>query len=84
MTDKELKKLKRNELLEIMIELENENMELKNKLAVAEAELESRKISINKAGSIAEAALALNGVFEVVQRAADQYLENVKELSGEQ
>ena len=29
-------------------------------------------------GSIAEAALKLNGIFEVAQKAADQYLENVK------
>lgn len=82
MTDKELRKLKRNELLEIMIELEKENMELKKRLEAAESELESRRIALSEVGSIAEAALALNDVFDAAQRAADQYIENVKERFG--
>ena len=82
MTDKELRKLKRNELLEIMIELEKENIELKKRLEAAESELESRKIALSEVGSIAEAALALNDVFGAAQRAADQYIENVKERFG--
>jgi hypothetical protein len=35
---------------------------------------------LDKAGSIAEAALQLNDVFELAQKAADQYLENVKKI----
>lgn len=43
----------------------------------------SRRIELEKAGSIAEASLRLNGVFEAAQKAADQYLENLRRLSEE-
>ena len=76
-TDKELKKLKRADLLEMLLDVTKEAEELKAKLAEAEAKLAQRDIAINTSGSVAEAALKLNGVFEAAQRAADQYLENV-------
>ena len=38
---------------------------------------------LNKAGSIAEAALQLNGVFQAAEAAAAQYLENIQRLSSE-
>ena len=41
-----------------------ENDQLKNRLEQAEAQLRDRKIAINNAGSLAEAALSLNGVFQ--------------------
>ena len=81
MTDKELKKLKRVELLEMLIEQSKENEELKSKLKEAEEKLESRDIMIKQSGSIAEAALKLNGVFEAAERAVEQYLENVKRIN---
>lgn len=40
---------------------------------------ESRIIELEEAGSIAEAALKLNGVFEAAQKAADQYIYNLKQ-----
>ena len=39
---------------------------------------------LKNAGSIAEAALALNGVFESADKAAAQYLENIKRCSEQQ
>ncbi len=42
----------------------------------------SKAIELEEAGSIAEAAIRINGVFEAAQRAAEQYLMNVRELSG--
>lgn len=42
-----------------------------------------RKIQIEKAGSLAEAALRLNGIFEAAQKAADQYIYNLQQRSGE-
>ncbi len=78
MTDKELHKLKRSELLEIMVEQGREIERLQKCLSEAEAKLQERKIVMEKAGSIAEAALQLNQVFEAAQKAADQYLESVQ------
>lgn len=82
MTDRELRKLKRAELLEMMIAQNKEIELLREKLMRAEEKLKEREIRIGKAGSIAEAALQLNHIFEDAQRAADQYLENVYRING--
>ena len=81
MTDQELRKLKRTELLELLLTQEKENEELRRQLQKARDRLAERKLSLDEAGSIAEAAMRLNGVFEAAQAAADQYLENVRSLS---
>ena len=68
---------------EMLIEQMNENEELKQKLDRAESELKDRNIMIENAGSLAEAALKLNDVFEAADRAAQQYLENVRRMAEE-
>ena len=73
MTDKELRKLRRDDLLQILINQQRQIDELNEKLAKSKAALERRDIAIREAGSVAEAALKLNGVFEAAQAAADQY-----------
>jgi cell division septum initiation protein DivIVA len=82
MTDKELKKIKRAELLEMLLEARRENENLKQQLREADRKLNDRKIMLDKVGSIAEASLHINEVFETAQKAADQYLENVKRIAG--
>lgn len=81
MIDKDLKKLSRADLLELLLEQRRENEKLRAQLKRAKALLTDREIEIENAGSIAEAALKLNGVFEAAQKAADQYLENVRRLA---
>ncbi len=78
MTDKELKKLSRAELLEMLLIQSREKQHLEEELQEVKGKLEEKEIRIAEAGSIAEAALRLSGVFEAAQKAADQYLENVK------
>ena len=75
MTSKELKRLSRRELLEMLIEQMKENQRLRNRLE--QTELENRELVSLRAGSMAEAAMQLNGVFEADDKAARQYLENV-------
>ena len=91
MNEKELKSMNRIELMELLIELTRENdmltdevEDLKEQLKKAKKTVSSRNIDIQTAGSIAEAALKLNGVFEAAEQAAAQYLENIERLSGEQ
>ena len=84
MTGKDLKKLGRSQLLERMVAQGRELEEVRERLAEAEARLEERKLVVNEAGSIAEAALALNGVFEAAEAASAQYMENIRELSERQ
>ena len=78
MTDKELQKLSRQELLEMLITQTNEVERLKSELRISEEKVQSREIKINEAGSIAKASLELNGVFEAAQAAAEQYLLNIQ------
>ena len=80
MTDRELRKLSRAELLELLLEESRENERLRAQLQEMNEKLADRAIRIERAGSIAEAALQLNGVFQAAEEAAAQYLENVRRL----
>ena len=84
MTDNDLKKLNRAELLELLVEQSKKIDQLQAQLDEANRKLADRQIEIDKAGSIAEASLRLNGVFQAAEEAASQYLENIQRLSGEQ
>lgn len=84
MTDQELRKLSRKDLLEILLVQEKERAALEKELEEAKALLHKREIQIEQAGSIAEAALQLNGVFDAAQAAIQQYQENVMERCRQQ
>lgn len=84
MTDKELRKLKRADLLSIMLEQSREIEQLRQKLSAAEASLRDKTIKIEQAGSIADASLQLSGVFEAAQLACQQYTQNIAQLSQKQ
>lgn len=81
---KEMKKLRRDQLLEMLIEQTKRKDELELQLAEAEKKLQSREIALQEAGTMAEAALGLNAVFEAADAAAAQYLENIRALSSRQ
>ena len=84
MTDKELRKLSRSVLLEMLLEQGRENDRLRAQVEQLQRQLSDRQLKIDQAGSIAEAPLQINQVFEAVQVAAEQYLENIRTLSGRQ
>lgn len=83
MTDKELRRLSRRELLEMLLAESKENQRLRTQLEQAQAELNSRRILLEQSGSIAEAALRLNGIFEAADRAAQQYLESIRAMAAQ-
>lgn len=80
MTTPELKKLNRSELLELLIAQMRVNETLREELEAVKAKLEDKHLNIEKLGSIAEASLKINGVFEAAEAAAAQYVENVKAI----
>lgn len=87
LANKDLKKFSRTELLEILLDQSRENemqkkqiTELEMMVSDLKKQLEDRTIRINKAGTIAEAAFTLNGVYESTQAAAQQYLEGLEDL----
>lgn len=83
MTDKELRRLSRAELLEMLLAQTEENERLRKRLVEVERSLDDRRIEASRAGSLAEASLRLNGVFQAADQAANQYLENVRRLARE-
>lgn len=83
MTDKELKRLKRVDLLELLIAQTRENDRLKKDLDEALARLEERDLVLEEAGSIAEAALRVNKVYQVAQAAVDQYIVSIQRLGAQ-
>lgn len=112
MTDRELQKLGRRELLQLLLEQAKESERLSKQVGELEeqlrqteegyerlrdrldskdaqiheledtlhAEREKRETDLENVGSIAEAALRLNGVFDAAQRAADYYLQSIQTL----
>jgi SMC interacting uncharacterized protein involved in chromosome segregation len=74
----DLGKLKKKELLEIMLRQGEEIDRLREQVTELEAKLEDKYIAIDKAGSIAEASLALTNVFEEAEKAVRIYLENIR------
>lgn len=84
MTDRELRKLSRSDLLELLLQQAKELEQLREELQDAREQLESREIKIARAGSIAEAALQLNNVYQSTQDACTQYMENIKNVSEQQ
>ncbi|MBQ6470227.1 MAG: hypothetical protein IJJ50_09285 [Lachnospiraceae bacterium] len=80
---RELRKLKREELLEIMMAQSKEIDSLRDRVEELQKETEQREIRINRAGSIAEASLSITKVFEEAQRTADLYLENIRRKAEE-
>jgi uncharacterized membrane protein YccC len=84
MTDQKLKKLNRKELLELMLEQQREIDRLKDQLSAAEDKLAQREICMQQSGTMAEAALKLNQVFQQADAAAQQYLASVQNLEKQQ
>lgn len=58
--------------------------ELRRQLEAAQAQLREREIVCERAGTMAQAAMTLNGVFKAADEAAAQYLENIRAFTEEQ
>ena len=84
--DKSLKKLSRIELLQLLLKVTETNEALlaeNTKLREESTKPAKPKMNVPqsaKVGSIAEAALQANGYFDAAQRAADDYLREIKQL----
>lgn len=79
MTEKELRKLTRYQLLELLILQTERADKLQQELEALRKKQEEQDIRSTVVGSIAEEAMQLSGIFEAAQKAADQYVEAVKQ-----
>ncbi len=83
MVEKDLKKLSRTELLELLLVQTRETDRLREQLRRTEEALTQRQLKISEAGNLAQAVLAVNGVMEAAQAAAQQYLDNIAALEAQ-
>ena len=84
MTERELRRLSRTDLLELLVAQRRENEQLRCILDQTQAQLADRTIQIDKAGSIAEASLQLSGIFNAAQDSCQYYMDNIRRLSERQ
>ncbi len=78
MSDRNLKRLKRSELIEIIYQLKKSEEELTARCEELQRQLDDKTLKIENSGSLAEAALAVSGFFDSAQAAADIYLSQLK------
>jgi vacuolar-type H+-ATPase subunit H len=83
MTDKEFRNMKRAELIEVIFEMQEREEALLAEITRLSVEVENRRIKQENVGSIAEASLQLNGVFEAAQASAQQYIDEIKKRREE-
>lgn len=81
MTDKELKKLRRRDLLELLVQQTEDNERLQAKIDELTAQLENKNLTVEKAGSLADALTEINGMFKTADDTAKQYLENARMMA---
>ena len=84
MTDKEFKRLNRSQLIEIIYQLQLRQEEMTAENETLSKELEDKRIRVDKAGNIADAALEINNVMQAAQSAAAQYLDEVRLRADEE
>lgn len=76
--NKDLTKLKKKDILKIMLDQGKEIDRLNARVAELEAELQDREIRKDRVGSLAEASLAVTKIFEEADKAAMIYLDNIR------
>ena len=84
MTDKEFKRLNRPQLIEIIYRLQLKLEELTEENERLSKELADKRLRIDNAGNIAQAALEIHHVMQAAQEAADHYLEEMKLRADEE
>lgn len=78
------KKMSRPQLEALAAQQAQEIERLRSELASAEEKLHDRQIVIERAGTMADAAMELNGVLRAADEAANQYLENIRAFTESQ
>ena len=83
MIEKELKKLSRRELVDIIYQMKKNEQNMLDEINALKEELEDRRLRISEAGSIAEAAVVMTDLFSNAQKTADLYLQEIASLKEE-
>lgn len=91
MTEKELRRLSRKDLLQILLEQSLELQQLSEQLEDVKKQLEDTKhqlrgqtVKISQAGSLADVAMQVSGLMEAAQKTCKVYTDNIVRLSERQ
>ena len=71
---KELKRLNRRELVDVIYQMKKNEEEMRHKIAELEEALQDKRVRISMAGSVAEAATDVTHILFAAQKTADLYL----------
>ena len=77
MIGKEIKRLNRRELVDIIYHLKKNEQQMQEKIEALEKALEEKRLRISEAGSIAKAATDITDIFSTAQTTADLYLNEI-------
>ena len=77
MDNKELKKLSRRELIEIIYQMKRNEQKLQEENAALQTALKDKRIRLEKAGSIADAVASVSGLFTAAQSTVELYLNEI-------
>ena len=72
----------RNEMVMVMHDQELEIERLRAKVEELQARLDDYEVKFKEAGTLADAAIQISGLFEAAQNAANIYLDNIKRKSA--
>ena len=78
MSNQDLKRLGRAELIEIIYQQKKTEQLLRTQVEELQRQLQDKRLKMEAAGSVAEAALVLSDIFQSAQVAADRYLEEIR------
>lgn len=79
MRSKDCRHYSRRELIEIIYELERREERLERKLERTREKLKNRSVRMERAGSLAEVAAVISGLFEAADETASVYLSGIRE-----
>ena len=77
MVGKELKKLHRRELMDIIYQMKKNEQQMQAEIASLQEALQDKRIRLSTAGSISEAAASITNIFSAAQKTADLYLHEI-------
>lgn len=80
MTEQEIRKLSRSELVQLVLDMEQTTDQQRQRIISMERQQRERAANLKKFGSIAESALQVSGVFEAAQQAANMYVEQALQM----
>lgn len=83
MVNKELKRLSRRELVDIIYQLKKNEQDLQEEIDGLKKQLEDKHLKISNAGSIADAAVNVTDMFATAQKTADLYLQEIAVMKSE-